>query len=370
VTVPLEKNSSFSESLKRIDAVCATLLDLSIHVDQHAAWPEQSVSACIDAGVFRWFLPEEFGGWNWNEFQVLTGYLRLSQSCLTTTFILTQWQAAVRRILNSANLELRSQIGKKLADGSCFVTVGISQLSTSRQHTEPALKATPIHNGFVLNGFSPWVTAAPRADLFVLGASLNDGRQILAAVPGNAKGIKRNPGASLLALASSCTDKIELTSVEISNQDLIAGPIENVLLAGASPGGGVGGLHTSILAIGLSMGAAEYLREQSYYRNSLRPVADKLSADVEVLRTMLEQVMTGKPLMSAAELRRRANTLVLRTTQAALQVAKGSGFAQGHPVGRWAREALFFLVWSCPQPVVDANLCDLANMEDRGNSCL
>ena len=31
--------------------------------------------------------------------------------------------------------------------------------------------------------------------------------------------------------------------------------------------------------------------------------------------------------------------------------------------GRWCREALFFLVWSCPRSVVDANLCELAGIQ-------
>ena len=66
---------------------------------------------------------------------------------------------------------------------------------------------------------------------------------------------------------------------------------------------------------------------------------------------------------TAAELlRQRANSLVLRATQAALVTAKGAGYVQGHPVGRWCREALFFLVWSCSQPVVSANLCELAGI--------
>ena len=30
--------------------------------------------------------------------------------------------------------------------------------------------------------------------------------------------------------------------------------------------------------------------------------------------------------------------------------------------GRWCREALFFLVWSCPQSVLSANLCELAGI--------
>ena len=62
------------------------------------------------------------------------------------------------------------------------------------------------------------------------------------------------------------------------------------------------------------------------------------------------------------ELRARANSLVLRATQAALAAAKGTGYVVGHPAGRWCREALFFLVWSCPQGVLNANLCELAGV--------
>ena len=72
----------------------------------------------------------------------------------------------------------------------------------------------------------------------------------------------------------------------------------------------------------------------------------------------------GEPVCSNEDLRTDANSLVLRSTQAALVAAKGAGFVEGHPVGRWCREALFFLVWSCPQSVQDANLCELVGISD------
>ena len=67
---------------------------------------------------------------------------------------------------------------------------------------------------------------------------------------------------------------------------------------------------------------------------------------------------------AAEQLRSAANSLALRSAQAALAAAKGTGYVQGHPAGRWCREALFFLVWSCPQPVMAANLCELAGISD------
>jgi len=65
---------------------------------------------------------------------------------------------------------------------------------------------------------------------------------------------------------------------------------------------------------------------------------------------------------NTGELRADANSLVMRSTQAAMIAAKGVGFVEGHPVGRWCREALFFLVWSCPQSVAEANLCELVEV--------
>ncbi len=47
-----------------------------------------------------------------------------------------------------------------------------------------------------------------------------------------------------------------------------------------------------------------------------------------------------------------------------LAAAKGTGYMIGHPAGRWCREALFFLIWSCPQPVMSAHLCQLAGLSD------
>jgi len=64
---------------------------------------------------------------------------------------------------------------------------------------------------------------------------------------------------------------------------------------------------------------------------------------------------------SAQSLRMRVNTLVLHATQAALTASKGSGFLLSHPAQRWARQALFFLVWSCPATVASATMTYFSN---------
>jgi hypothetical protein len=56
---------------------------------------------------------------------------------------------------------------------------------------------------------------------------------------------------------------------------------------------------------------------------------------------------------------------VLRATQAALTASKGTGFLRSHPAQRWARQALFFLVWSYPRPAAEATLAYLAPPGDQ-----
>ena len=149
-----------------------------------------------------------------------------------------------------------------------------------------------------------------------------------------------------------------MDGVEVSDEWLIAGPMPNVMASGV--GAGTGGYETSTLAIGLAQAAIDYLADESTRRRDLQPPMAALRAEHEQLLDDLLAVARGESACTKESIRQRANSLVLRATQAALAAAKGSGYVVGHPAGRWCREALFFLVWSCPQPVAAANLCELA----------
>ena len=330
-------------------------------------WPRESLRRCAEAGVYRWFLPIESGGYSWSEVDQTRGYLRLSAADLSTTFIITQYMGAIRRIAGSGNRVAIDRWIEPLVSGSAFGTVGISHLTTSRRHlTKPVLRATEIGTDrFRLQGMAPWVTGAPHADVLVIGATLDDGREILAAVPtrtgdGVDTRIEAGRGIDLVALSASCTDRVKLDGVEVDASSLLAGPIENVMNSGV--GARTGGLQTSTLAIGLSRAAVDYLVDEASRRDDLREAAGELSRETDQLEANLLAAASGDMRCNASQIRGQANRLALRTTQAALTAAKGAGFISGHPVGRWCQQSLFFLVWSCPQPVAQAHLCELAGI--------
>jgi len=223
------------------------------------------------------------------------------------------------------------------------------------------LRAEPVDGGFVLDGFSPWVTGAPQAQTIVTGATLDDGTQVLVALPTHLPGVSVPPPARLVGLSASQTGPVHCERVFVPHEYLLAGPVEEVMKHGA--GARTGGLQTSTLAIGLADAALTYLEEETERRQDLANPAKALRSEWKQIRDDLLALAEGEPVCSTENLRARSNSLALRAAQAALAAAKGTGYVVGHPAGRWCREALFFLVWSCPQPVLAANLCELAGIE-------
>src|SRR5262249_15262407 len=154
---------------------------------------------------------------------LLECYEELAAACLTTCFILSQRDAACRRIQGSGNQRACRELLPPLAEGKTFATVGLSHLTTSRQHTKPALVARPHGNGFLLTGVMPWVTGADQADHFVTGAVLEDGRQILIVLPSDLGGVTITPPLELMALAGSITAEVHCDNVELDRRWLLAG---------------------------------------------------------------------------------------------------------------------------------------------------
>ena len=337
----------------------------SVEVEQSGAWPKTSLQLLADQGVLKGLTSHLRGGEGWKGAQQLPVYFLLAKSCMTTAFVLTQWHAAVRRLEVHASDAFWEVWGSGLVSGKVWTTVGISHLTTSRQHLQtPPLLATLVDSHFQLTGYCPWVTGGAHADFIVVGAPTDQGGQILGIVATHQAGVVAGPGIPLMGLSASCTDRVDFQNVEIRQENLLAGPIDQVLKIGS---GGPGGLHTSVLALGLASRAIDYLQEQAQQRADFAEPAAELQQDLERLVAAMLELEGGEARISNSPLsldalRQQANSLALRATQAAMAAAKGAGYVEQHPVGRWCREALFFLVWSCPQAVVRSQVCELAGL--------
>jgi alkylation response protein AidB-like acyl-CoA dehydrogenase len=285
-------------------------------------------------------------------------FVALACCDLTTAFIMTQRHAAIRRLESSRNPRCASEWLPEILSGRAFATVGISQLTTSRRHWKvPPVTLRWEGDVGTLEGEIPWVTGAPFAKHIVAGAvdAIEPKAQYLVMLELPASGVLPGPGMQLLALTESCTDGVRLSCALVDRSKVLHGPHEDVMTASNS--GGAGGLQTSALAIGLAASAIDYIADESTRRPSLADHALHLQEQWQVLyRALLDPSASRE----ANRLRKGANDLAMAAAHAALSSAKGAGFVEGHPVGRWCQESLFFLVWSCPPMVSDAHLCSFS----------
>jgi butyryl-CoA dehydrogenase len=335
-----------------------TVIDeLSTHAeeaDAQPSWPAGSWHALRQAGGLRWAISIAYGGDGLQGVDLLLRYRDLAGACLTTCFILSQRDAAVRRLRDSGNAMLCERLLPALARGETFTTVGLSQLTTARQHTAPTFTARLDADALVLDGVIPWVTGAAAAQHIIVGAVLGDDRQVLAVLPTDLPGVAIGPPLDLLSLRGSITAEVRCAQVRLAREWILAGPVERVLQTGR---GGPGGLETSCLALGVVHAAVAYLRHEATLRPTLTPTAERIAARLERAWQELVRLASGANTAEAATaLRGRANLLALHATQAALTAGKGTAFVRPHPAQRWARQALFFLVWSCPWPAASATL--------------
>ena len=315
-------------------------------------WRSGAFSSLARSGALAGFIPADCGGTAATEPALLDMLAAIAAGCLTTALALTQWASACR-IIAGGETAVRSARLPALARGETPTTVGISQLSTSRRHQgAPALVADRSNDTWRLNGLCPWVTGADSSDTIVTGAPTETGEQLFFVVSTAAHGLDIAPPMQLLALSGSRTSSVVFRDVEPAD-----------VIRPAEAGVRTGGLATTALAVGSTRAAIAILDEESRARPALAPVVAGLRAEVDELWRQLNAAADGGiELTDRDRLRALANGLVVRAAQAALTASKGAGFVAGHPAERLLRESMFFLVWSCPQSVSSAVMCELAGI--------
>ncbi len=346
------------------DRLIEQLSETDSSTDTSTDWPETLWGSLEEAGARRWSIPVQWGGADLGASAVLRAALRIAEGSLTAAFIHSQFNAAVRRLVTAAESghQGAAQWLEQIALGSVYTTVSTSQLTTSKRRGSRALEAIPDGNGgYRLSGAMPWVTAADQADLFVVGAVLEDDRQLLIALPRNRSGVSVGPPMELAALQASRTTEVACEGVRVEASEVLYGPDADVL--SSSGRAGAGGLETSALALGQSRAALLALREVASKGADLDEPLGALERTWQEITADFLHAADGHPDgVPSSEIRKRANALAIRSTQAYLTARRGSGFLRPDPAQRWARQALFFLVWSCPKPVAQAALLDFAGL--------
>ena len=310
--------SECAYSRKQLHTIIQNLSDSS--------FPKKQIQACGSAGLFH---PDTTLS--------PTDVLHIASLSIPTAFVLSQYRGAAERIATwSKNKALRT----KVFSGSAFATLGISQLSTSHQHTSPTLIAQKKSKGWHLKGFAPWVTGARYAQYFVLGAIWNDKKALFCV---HREHVHIYDAPHLVALNQSDTTQVRIDAIVEENSLLH--------IFGDEAATQTGSLRSIAIAMGITQQSINLLSKQAKHRPLINETISKLNKEHQQNSAALLH-----PTVDRIALRIRVNNLALKSAQQALVACKGKGFLIGEKAGELCTQALFFLVWSCPESVQHALL--------------
>jgi alkylation response protein AidB-like acyl-CoA dehydrogenase len=338
---------SFDEALKRI-AGRAQRYEIS------SEWPVMDLVDLHAAGAMRWALPGMNGGDHLSGLELHLRYEKVATASVATALILTQRDAAVGLIEAADNTSRRTSVLNQLVTNEIWATVGIAQLTTSRQGGTPAVTAQRVDGGYLVNGTIPWCTGAAESGFIVAGATLADAQQILVLLKTTERGVRVDEPMRMVALSNTQTSSIQLNEVMIENSTVLRGPANGVL------GGRRNGLTLgqTFIATGLTQAALNLIADHNSDR--ARAAHGRFCEQLAVLRAEVADLcQPGREADAGAanaRLRGACNDLALRATHAAMALYKGAALLADHPAQRLAREAMFLLVWSCPNPVIDCTV--------------
>jgi alkylation response protein AidB-like acyl-CoA dehydrogenase len=325
-------------------------------------FPAEDLRVLASIGAMRWSIPMSLGGEELSSIELHYRYEAIASASLATALVLSQRDSAIGLIDGGTNAKLRDQLLPQLARDEIFATVGIAQLTTSRQRGAPALIAERHDGRLRLRGTIPWSSGADQAAYVVAGAVVPDEGQILVALPTDLPGVSVQPPMKLVSLGATHTSSITCDEAMLDQQLLLAGPVESVLSGRRN----VLPIGQAFLALGLTCGAINLIAEHDSPRG--RELRARFEQQFNDLRSEVldhcNPSLAPDPLTSA-RLRGVCNELALRATHAAVALYKGTALLADHPAQRLAREAMFLLVWSCPDPVIDCTVNLLSASPER-----
>ena len=328
-------------------------------LDAGAGDPATLLKRLADAGLFRIGAPVELGGSSGETSDAVDALARVSERSLAAGFVFWGHRTYIEYLLQSPNAALRDRHLDGLFDGSLAGATGLSNAMKFLAGLEELqIAATSAEGGFVLDGKMPWVTNLQVGNYLVAAAVQGpDGKPFVASIAHDGAGVERSPDLDLMAMRSTATAAVKLSSVVLPAEDVISDDAKNWLPAvrpaflGLQCGMSIGVARRSLAEAAAAAGSGRHVLDPE-----IDALGDRLAASVTALYDGLDE---GVFRTRAAELFRIRIALCEAATEAVqleLQasggkcylVAPGEGFAR-----RW-REAAFL-------PIITPSIVQLKN---------
>lgn len=281
---------------------------------------------------------------------IMSSLESLATVCSTTAFVHWCHVVSLLYVQLGKSHYLKEFALPLLQNGDAFGATGLSNAMKYYAGMETLLlKATPVENGFVLNGFLPFVSNIDENHWFAFVAEETEKKRIMGFLPTKLEGLTMKEINNFIGLNGTATFSLKFENVFIATDFLLDENADEMIktVRGDMVYFQVG------LILGLISASIDSISSISNKQNGINQYvflqSDDLKKELVELKERADQLSDldmSQPIIwkQVIRLRKDSATLALKSTQAELLHHGAAAYKKGSSIQRRIREAQFFAI--------------------------
>lgn len=339
------------------------ILPVRAELDETETFPWDIMHILAEAGLFGIYIPEEYGGLGFGNYENCLAVEELSRYCIGVSVSFAASGLGCYPILLYGSEEQKKKYLPLIASGKQLAAFGITESSAGSDAASIRMTAVKEGNEYVLNGVKQWITNGGEAEIYSVIAITNKSKGPRGAsafiVEKDTPGFTFGKKEKKLGIRASATRELVFEDCRIPAENLIAKEGMGFIVAMKTfdqtrPGIAAQGVG---LAQGALDAAVEYSRERVTFgkpiisHQAVQHMLADMATQIEAARALMylsakTADARSKDLPKVSAMSKLFSTdVAMKVTTDVVQIFGGYGYMRDYPVEKMMRDAKILQIY-------------------------
>ncbi len=339
------------------------ILPVRAELDETETFPWDIMNILAEAGLFGIYIPEQYGGLDFGNYENCLAVEELSRYCIGVSVSFAASGLGCYPILLYGSEDQKKKYLPLIASGKKLAAFGITESSAGSDAASIRMTAVKEGNEYVLNGVKQWITNGGEAEIYSVIAITNKSKGPRGAsafiVEKDTPGFTFGKKEKKLGIRASATRELVFEDCRIPAENLIAKEGMGFIVAMKTfdqtrPGIAAQGVG---LAQGALDAAVEYARERVTFgkpiisHQAVQHMLADMATQIEAARALMylsarTADARSKDLPKVSAMSKLFSTdVAMKVTTDVVQIFGGYGYMRDYPVEKMMRDAKILQIY-------------------------
>jgi butyryl-CoA dehydrogenase len=332
-------------------------------LDEGEEFPWEIIQILADAGLFGIYVPQEYGGLGFGNFENCLAVEELSRYCIGISVSFAASGLGAYPILLYGNEEQKKKYLPLIASGKKLAAFGITESSAGSDAAAIRTTAARDGNEYVINGVKQWITNGGEAEIYSVIVKTDKAKGPRGAsafiVEKGTPGFTFGKKEKKLGIRASATRELVFEDCRVPKENLIGREGMGFIVAMKT----FDQTRTGISAqgVGLAQGAldaaVEYARERETFgkpiisHQAIQHMLADMATQIEAARALTYLAArsadnNSKNLTKLSSMSKLfATDVAMKVTTDVVQIFGGYGYMRDYPVEKMMRDAKILQIY-------------------------